>query len=208
MSKQIESNPSRVSFDPGGVDMEALDEVADDRDISRAELIRQTLKEVVEAHDDGEERHAELHKPDHPELLAAFEKLLDASDHPRGVRRVGVEEARDKLHTQKCGKSQVVERLLRPLNQEGFITIRSGKITVHRQTVAEVEAARQQTEREIEEQGYDGPIPSQYDIPDEQKTIHKYQLGQMDVPFGAAAWATSQVVWDDGDRVATDGGQR
>ena len=208
MSKQIESNPSRVSFDPGAVDMEKLDEVADDRDMSRAELIRQTLKEVVDAHDDGEERNAELHKPEHPELLAAFEKLLDASDHPRGVRRVGVEEARDKLHTQQCGKSQVVKRLLRPLNQEGFITIRNGKITVHRQTVDEVEAARQQTEREIEEQGYDGPIPSQHDTPEEQKTIRKYQLGRMNVPFGAAAWAASQVVWDDGTRVAADGGQR
>jgi hypothetical protein len=208
MSKQIESNPSRVSFDPGAVDMDKLDDIADERDLSRAELIRQTLKEVVEAHDDGEERNAELHKPEHPELLAAFETLLDASDHPRGVRRVGVEEARDKLHTQQCGKSQVVERLLSPLNQEGFITIRNGQITVHRQTVEEVEAARQQTEREIEEQGYDGPIPSQHDTPDEQKTIRKYQHGQMNVPFGAAAWAASQVVWDDGDRVATDGGQR
>lgn len=208
MSKQIESNPSRVSFDPGAVDMDKLDDIAEERDLSRAELIRQTLKEVVDAHDDGEERNAELHKPEHPELLAAFEKLLDASDHPRGVCRVSVEEARDKLHTQRCGKGQVVNRLLSPLHQEGFITIRNGRITVHRQTVDEVEEARQQTEKEIEEHGYNGPIPSEDEFPKELKVIEKCQNLGLNIPFNSGAWLASEFVWDADNRVATDGGQR
>jgi hypothetical protein len=196
VSKQINSNPSRVSFNPGGVDIEVLDEVAADRDMSRAELIRQTLQEVVEEYDDGAD-HADLNKPEHPDLREAFEALLDASDHPRGVRRVTVEEARSTLHTQNTKKSQVSSRLLRPLDREGFITVRGGYITVHRRTVAEVEEARQQTEEEVEQLGYDGPLPSQDDIPEEQKTIQKYQHGRINVPFGAAAWATAKAVWDD-----------
>jgi|GEM_PF-2113834 len=208
MSKQIESNPSRVSFDPGSVDMDKLDDIADNRDLSRAELIRQTLKEVVDAYDDGEDRHAELHKPDHPDLLDAFEKLLDASDHPRGVCRVSVEEARDRLHTQRCGKGQVVNRLLSPLHQEGFITIRNGRITVHRQTVGEVEEARQETTREIEQHEYDGPIPSEDEFPKELNRIEKCQNLGLDIPFGSGAWLASKFVWDGGGRVATDGGRR
>jgi hypothetical protein len=197
MSKQIKQNPSRVSFDPGSVDIEALDEIADEQGMSRAELIRGTLRDLVDEHDQGDD-HAELHKPDHAELRQAFGQLLDVSDHPRGVRRVTVDEARDKLHTNRCKKSQVSDRLLRPLDKDGFITVRGGYITVHRRTAAEVDEARQQTEQEIEELGYDSPLPSQDDIPDEQMTIQKYQHGGVDVPFGAAAWVASKVVWDDG----------
>lgn len=55
MSKQIEQNPSRVSFDPGDVNIEQLDELANDRGQSRAELIRSALRRelaAVEGRDD------------------------------------------------------------------------------------------------------------------------------------------------------------
>lgn len=73
MSNRLEQNPSRISFDPGHVDIDTLDEIADDQDESRAELIRETLAEVIEMHDDADGGNASLHKPDHSEPREAFE---------------------------------------------------------------------------------------------------------------------------------------
>lgn len=51
MSDRLEQNPSRVSFDPRDVNIERIDEVADERGQSRAELIREALRTTVEAAD-------------------------------------------------------------------------------------------------------------------------------------------------------------
>jgi hypothetical protein len=197
VSKQIEQNPSRVSFDPGKVDIEALDDVADERDMSRAELIRDTLAELVEDYKDDEDLDAELHRPEHPELREAFEALLDLSDHPHGPRPVSVEEARSFLHSQTCPKAQVSDRLLRPLEAEGFITVRAGRIAVHRRTTEQVEAAEAEAEEQAKQIGIGHTLPSQNDIPDEQKAMRKYRRADLNVPFRLVAWTARNTLWSD-----------
>jgi hypothetical protein len=197
MSNQLKQNPSRVSFNPGKVDIEALDEVADERDMSRAELIREKLSEVVEDHKDDEDLGAELHKPEHPELCEAFEALLDLSDHPHGPRPVSVEEARSYLHSQTCPKKQVSDRLLRPLESEGFITVRAGRIAVHRRTTEQVEAAEAEAEEQAKQIGIGHTLPSQENIPDEEKEMRKYRRADLNVPFRLVAWTARNTLWSD-----------
>ena len=149
MSKQIERNPSRISFNPKNVDVAALDEIADSRDVSRAELIRDTLRDLIDEPAESDAGTVELHTPDDEELCEAYEALLRLSDHPLGVRPVTVEEAKDRLYSTSCGKSSVKRRLLEPLDALGFVTVRSGRVFVHRRTQEAVEAAETQAENEF-----------------------------------------------------------
>ena len=83
MSNRLEQNPPRISFDPGHVDVDALDEIAGDQNKSRAELIRETLAEVVEEHDDADGENASLHKPDHSNSV----RRSSSSSRPATTRR-------------------------------------------------------------------------------------------------------------------------
>jgi hypothetical protein len=200
MSKQIESNPSRISFDPGHVDIEMLDDIADDRGMSRAELIRQQLADLIERETDEEIEADELHKPDNEELRDAFETLLKLSNHPLGPRQVSVDEAKDGLYSQSCGKSAVKRRLLKPLAELGFISVRNGRIAVHRRTVEHVEAAEQRAEDELDALE-EADRPGTTTLRDEMDPMHqellKYQRAGLNAPFECVAWTAAETLWED-----------
>lgn len=201
MSKQIaKDSPNRgtQSFGPGDLNLEKVDDVVDEHFESKADFYRTAVSEKLAEFDDTDtdaDPNADLHKPDHPELREAFEELLELSNHPHGSRRVSVEEAKSKLHTRECPKSQVVDRLLIPLENEGFATARAGYITVHRRTVQEVEAAEAEAEEELDDIGLGHTLPSQRDITDEQKEIRKYRTADLGLPFRLSAWVASETLW-------------
>ena len=201
MSNCLEQNPSRISFDPGHVDVDALDEIADDQDKSRAELIRATLAEVVEEYDDANGENASLHKPDHSELCEAFEQLLEASDHPHDPRKVTVDEARGKLHSQTCPKEQVVPRLLQPLADDGFISVTNGRITVHRRTVEQVQQAEAEADDAISRlEAVVADEPDYREVAEPHQQLLKYQRAGLKPPFELAAWTARQTLWDEHHR--------
>jgi hypothetical protein len=203
MSKQIKTNPDRVTFDPRHLDVEALDEIADERGMSsRAELIRQTLSELVEREADDEHADAELDKPENEELRDAFETLLDLSDHPRGPRTVGVQEAKDRLNHQSCPKDAVKRRLLEPLNDDGYITVRNARITVHRRTVKQVEAAEAQADAALErvaEANHPEMRPGSKRLEPEHQELQKYQRAGLNPPIEYIGWVGARTLWEDNE---------
>lgn len=196
MSKQIEDNPSRISFAPGKVSAAKLDAVAEDLGYeSRANLIRDTLADLVAEHSEADP-DATLSQPDNEELQAAYERLLELSKHPMGTRTLSVDEARDQLYTRECPKTAVKDRLLRPLAYQGFISVKGGKIRVHRRTEQQVAQAEQEAEKRLERLEIGGPsLPSESDRTQEQKSIRKYQRADLNVPFDLGAWVAERVVW-------------
>jgi len=203
MNNRLEQNPSRISFDPGHVDVDALDEIADGQDKSRAELIRATLAEVVEEYDDADGENASLRKPDHSELCEAFEQLLEASNHPQGPRKLTVDEARGKLHSQTCPKAQIVSRLLRPLADDGFISVMNGRITVHRRTVEQVQQAEAEADDAISRlESVAADEPDYREVAEPHQQLLKYHRAELEPPFELAAWTARQTLWADGGRNA------
>lgn len=200
MSKQIESNPSRISFDPKGVDVEALDELADDREMSRAELIREELAELIDRETDDDHDYGEIHKPENEELREAFEALLELSNHPLGPRPISVAEAEDGLYSQSCRKAAVKRRLLKPLAELGFITVRSARIVVHRRTVEQIEIAEEETDAEFDEletaDRPESPTMGKKLDPIYQELL-KYQRAGLNPPVKYIGWVSAQTVWND-----------
>jgi hypothetical protein len=200
VSKQIESNPSRVSFDPRQVGIEALDEIADERDMSRAELVRGTLADLIGSEGGDDRIDGEIHKPDNEELRDAFEALLDLSDHPLGPRPVGVDEATDRLYNRSCPKTAVKRRLLKPLAELGFISVRAARVVVHRRTVEQVEAAEAQADVELEQiQGSDdsGIRTAGIQIAPKHRELRKYQRAGLTPPIEYIGWVGAQTIWND-----------
>lgn len=198
MSKQIASNPTRISFNPKNVDVEALDEIADDRDVSRAELIRETLGELINQEADDGHAYDKIHKPDNEQLRNAFETLLDVSNHPLGPRPISVEEAKNQLYSQSCGKAAVKRKYLEPLSELGFITVRNARIAVHRRTVQQVEAAKTTANEELDQlEASDRPGPQRVGKqPDpEHQELLKYQRAGIDPPIKCIGWVSAQTVW-------------
>lgn len=201
MSKQIAQNPSRISFNPKAVDVDALDEIADDRDVSRAELIRETLADLIDQEADDGHDHGELHKPDNEELRDAYEALLALSNHPLGPRPVTVDEAKGRLYSQSCPKASVKRRLLKPLADLGFLTVRGGRIVVHRRIVEDVETAEIAADAEfaqLDEASHEGQRPVGKQIDPTHQELLKYQRAGLNAPFECVAWAASQTLWSNG----------
>lgn len=197
MSKQIEDNPSRISFAPGKVSAAKLDAVAEDLGYeSRANLIRDTLADLVAEHSEADP-DATLSQPDNEELQAAYERLLELSKHPMGTRTLSVDEARDQLYTRECPKTAVKDRLLRPLADGGFISVKGGKIRVHRRTQEQVARAQAEADQSLDRltRGSTRSLPSESDRTQQQKSIRKYQRADLNVPFGLGAWVAERVVW-------------
>lgn len=200
MSKQIEQNPTRISFNPKTVDVEVLDEIADERDMSRAELIRETLADLIDEETDADHQHGELHKPENEELRDAFEALLSLSNHPLGPRPVTVDEAKDQLYSQSCGKSSVKRRLLKPLAELGFITVRGGRLVVHRRRAEHVTALEEEADAEFERLDHTSEQSSQsfrerYD-PAHQELL-KYQRAGLNPPMECIGWVSDRMLWKD-----------
>jgi len=198
MSKQIQESDSRISFTTGDVSASDMDDAADALGFdSRAEFIREAVSELA-AQAETTTTDATLHTPDNDELHEAYSRLLALSKHPRGVRPVGVDEAKDQLYTQRCPKRAVVDRLLRPLADGGFISVKGGRIRVRRRTVEQVEQAEQEADETLDRDERDSSSELADGLTVEQEQLRKYQHGRMNVPFRLGAWVASRVVWTDG----------
>ncbi|WP_255195381.1 hypothetical protein [Halorarius litoreus] len=201
MSKDIESNPSRISFNPKGVDISALDEIADQRDVSRAELIRTQLRELVAQHAASDGGSTDLHTPDNEELADAYEKLVALSNHPMGTIKVPVEEAKQQLWTQQCPKDSVKSRLLEPLAKQGFISVKAARITVHRRTEGQVAAAEEEADTEFERLEASDNLRLSRSLSEEEQQLRKYQHAGLNAPFRLVGWVASRTLWSDDSEV-------
>lgn len=111
MSKQIESNPSRVSFDPSGVDMESVDKLADDRNQSRAELIRTALADELQ----------QTGLSDDHDLDSTLADALRALKRVAVNGQVSTEEAESAIAQEIQIPSSATRRILRQLDNEDMI---------------------------------------------------------------------------------------
>ncbi|CAI49256.1 uncharacterized protein NP_2330A [Natronomonas pharaonis DSM 2160] len=220
MSKDIEQNPTRISVNPkSAFDVGELDDIADDKDMSRAALLREIIGDYVDEHtdDDGEVTNPDLAKPEHPDLRDAFMTLLDVSDHPRGPRRISVDEAEDALYSTDCAKSSVRRRYLEPLREDGYIAVKCGRITVRRRTVEEVERRQETADRQADtlakseptndDDRGDGPVMDELDK--EHRKLIKSRRADIDPALDVIGWACENTVWDHGNQTAVraDGGE-
>jgi hypothetical protein len=133
MSKQIQKNPSRVSFDPKSADIERLDEIADAEGVSRAEKIRSLIKQEIR---ENEPDATEYVLPRDDALAEHYRRLVQlaetdpATDPLRKNRdaglRVTLTKAKNQLYTNDLPKDSVVADVIRPLRRRGFVEIDSG----------------------------------------------------------------------------------
>lgn len=194
MSKQIEENPSRISFAPGNVSADRLSAVAEDRGMSRAELIREACREKIAEHAESQPDKT-LHRPDREELAEAYDRLLALSDHPMGPRTVTVSEAKDQLWTQQTPKDVIVTRLLQPLAERGFISVRNARITVHRRTTEQVAAAEAAADDQLDELAEAGMDVEMRSLAPEHNELRKYRNADLQPPFRLTAWVAGEVLW-------------
>lgn len=192
MSKQIVKSPSRISFTPQRGTVEQLDELADDQDTSRADVIREAIRAYLDRNEG--QSIGEIHKPDHDELRAAYEELLSLSDSPTGIQTIAVSEAVDRLYSNECPKDAVKRRLLEPLAELGFLTVRSGRIAVHRRSADAVDAVETRADAELDRLSITEPNPYE-DAPAEYRELLKYKRASIDPPFGLVAWVADRTVW-------------
>lgn len=141
----IESPDPRqvVTFRMDSEQVEQLDQLADQNDQSRAELLRE-LAEARIAEYDPDPIGRDV--PASERLRDAYLKLLDMADEPiRGAGlRVTRTEAENELYTNRTPKDSVMQTLIRPLKQAGFVEIDPG---MHEVWIV-VRPMRNSTERE------------------------------------------------------------
>lgn len=126
MSKQIEQNPSRISLNPKGIDVAELDDLADDLDSSRADLLRQFIQEGMERYEARDEDH-ETEPPAEPKLRRAYLRLVEIAEETLdgcGLR-VPLADAENKLYTSDTPKDSVRRSLIKPLKRRGYCRIDS-----------------------------------------------------------------------------------
>lgn len=149
---------------------------------------------------DADHEHGELHKPENEELREAFEALLSLSNHPLGPRPVTVDEAKDQLYSQSCKKASVKRRLLKPLAELGFITVRGGRLVVNRRTAEQVTALKAEADAEFDRLNVTSRQPSQsfresY-APAHQELL-KYRRSGLTPPMECIGWVSNQILWSD-----------
>ncbi|MFC7069479.1 hypothetical protein [Halobaculum lipolyticum] len=123
MTNRLERNPNRVSFDPQDADIPAFDAIAEERGMSRAELLREKVKETVGQRED------DTGLPDNEALRRAYLALLDAAGPNHRIATEGAESTlADKLNRPKGS----VRSVLKELEERGYVAPRWGNITVRR----------------------------------------------------------------------------
>lgn len=197
MSKEIQEQTTRVAFTPGDVSAAEMDTAADELGFgSRAEFVRAAVREKAAQAETSTEA-TELYRPEVDRLDEAYRRLLALSEQPTGVRRVSVAEARSQLWSQDVPKEEVADRLLRPLGQQGFISVSNGQITVHRrseQEHAEATEAASSAFSRLHEAGMDVQMRS---VAPKHNELLKYRRAGLDVPFRLTAWVAGEVLWTD-----------
>lgn len=113
----------RTSFKCPDTHRDLLDDVADDRGISRSQLLRDIVAEFVDNHTEDDSVSSDL--PDEQKLREAYLTLLEMAErHPQ--KRVTLEQARNHLWTTSTPKKAVKDDLLTPLRRQGLIRITPG----------------------------------------------------------------------------------
>ena len=122
VSNQLVEQPSRVSFEPKDADIRALDEIAEQEGISRAEKLRQLISEEVQRHQDDDQSYA---VPDDEELASAYRTLVDLAEEvfDGAGLRVTRERARNELYHNDMPKDAVMSELIGPLRDRGYVDI-------------------------------------------------------------------------------------
>lgn len=123
VSNRLDRNPNRVSFDPKDADIPAFDEIADERGMSRAELLREKVKETVGQHEDT------TGLPEDETLRQAYIALLDAAGHNH---RIDTDDAESTLADKLNRPKGSVRSILKDLENRGYVAPRWGIITVRR----------------------------------------------------------------------------
>jgi len=123
VTNRLDRNPNRVSFDPGSADIPAFDEIADERGMSRAELLREVVKDTVGQRED------DTGLPDDETLRRAYLRLLDASGHNH---RIDIEGAESLLAQELSRPSGSIRSVLKDLEESGYVSPRWGVLTVRR----------------------------------------------------------------------------
>ncbi|QZP37740.1 hypothetical protein [Halobaculum magnesiiphilum] len=123
MSNRLDRNPNRVSFDPQGADIPAFDEIAEERGMSRAELLREKVKETVGQRED------ETGLPEDETLRRAYLTLLDAAGENH---RIQTEAAESTLAQELTRPSGTIRSVLKDLETRGYVAPRWGVLTVRR----------------------------------------------------------------------------
>lgn len=123
VSNRLDRNPNRVSFDPQDADVPAFDAIAEERGMSRAELLREKVKETVG------QRHDDTGLPEDETLRRAYLALLDTAGPNHRVDTKSAESAlADTLNRPKGS----VRSVLKELEEHGYVAPRWGNITVRR----------------------------------------------------------------------------
>ncbi|SDJ52339.1 Ribbon-helix-helix protein, copG family [Halovenus aranensis] len=123
-------NPDkRYSFGCSSDAMEKFDEIADREGKSRSEKLRELVEEEVRQKTNLSGRAVDL--PDNDELAAAYQTLHEEvyADH-RSRPKMRMEDAKNLLYSTELPKDNVVDKLIKPLEKRGYVTVGWGLSTV------------------------------------------------------------------------------
>jgi len=124
MSNDLPHNPNRVSFDPKDADIPEFDAIADERDMSRAELLRELVREEI-----GQDEDDDTHLPENDTLRRAYLQLLDSVDD---TYRISTQAATSVLAQELQRPGESTKAILKRLESRGYVKPRWGTITVRR----------------------------------------------------------------------------
>ncbi|WP_049952255.1 ribbon-helix-helix domain-containing protein [Halostagnicola larsenii] len=116
---------SRTSFGCPSDILEKLDEIADREDVSRSKKLRELVRREVEAKGDLEGPTPVL--PDNERLSKAYRTLHDRAHAPyKNNPRVKLETAKNKLYSNETPKSAVLDEIIKPLENLGYLSVWPG----------------------------------------------------------------------------------
>ncbi|MFC7057227.1 ribbon-helix-helix domain-containing protein [Halovenus salina] len=116
-------NPdSRISFGCSSDAIDALDEIADREGMNRSEKLRELVEDEIRKKTNVGGPAADL--PDDDELAAAYQTLHEEvfAEH-RSRPKMRMEEAESLLYSKQIPKDSVVDKLIKPLERQGYVTI-------------------------------------------------------------------------------------
>lgn len=117
-------NPDkRFSFKEDEEAMAILDEIAEQEGKSRSAKLRELVREEVAGYVDDSDDADDL--PSDERLCDAYKTLISLADErvPGAGLRVSREEARNSLYSNRVPKDAVMDSLIRPLRQRGYVDI-------------------------------------------------------------------------------------
>jgi hypothetical protein len=127
MSRMDHNPSSRVSFGCPDDVINEFDAICDDEGVSRSERLRALVRQDVDERTDDDDDGVAV-VPTDDRLQDAYLALLGIAEeyvHGAGLR-VSREEAVNHLYTNNTPKDTVMDSLIRPLKNRGFVNIDPG----------------------------------------------------------------------------------